>query len=141
MNVKRKILLVLFISYIVELLFTLFELDAETRYKFHPLFDGVVFQDGSKWNGEKTPANFVYGFMEIAARGLIFLAAYWASKAKIFLPIFLWLACLEIADMVDYWLLNNSGWFAIYGPFEFDFNLIKVGVVLGFNVKEWMIKS
>jgi hypothetical protein len=127
--IKFWVLLPLVLSYLVELIFTVFEFDREVKKPYFLFFDGIVYQDGSTWNGWVTDCNFVYGFMETAARGLIFLSAHWAVVYGVRLRIFSVCVLLEMADMLDYWLFYNAEWFNT----GIEFNYIKIGVIL-FNV-------
>jgi len=130
---KKWILSALVLSYLVELIFTVFELDPEIKRPHHPFFNGLVFQDGTVWNGWVTDANFVYGFMEMAARGLVFLAASWAILYGIRMRIFAVCASLEIIDMFDYWLFRNDEWFNT----GFEFNYLKIAIVVFCAWKEY----
>jgi len=132
-SVKERILIAIVFSYVVELLFTLFEFDAEVDRKWHPFYNGHTFQNGKYWNGWVTNCVFVYGFMEMAARGTMFLAAHWAIRHRIMLRIFVVCATLEMLDMFDYWLFRNDPWFGT--PIEF--NYIKIGVVIFYARREW----
>lgn len=122
---KKWILAALLLSYLVELIFTVFELDAEVKKPHFLFFKGVEYADGTTWNGWMTDCNFVYGFMETAARGLIFLSASWAVMYGVKLRIFAVCAVLEIIDMFDYWLFYNGEWFNTV----IEFNYIKIGIV------------
>ena len=125
------------LSYLVELIFTLFEFDQEIKKPRYPFFDGITFQDGSTWNGWVTDANFVYGFMETSARGLIFVSAAISSWYGIKMNIFFVCITLEILDGIDYWLFYNHTWFDT----GIEFNYIKIGVVFFYAWKEYTASS
>jgi hypothetical protein len=130
------------ISYLIGLLFTLVEFDTQKAVKFHPLYNGITYSDGSHWNGWVSVANFVYGFMEMVARALLFLSVWVAYKYRVSIKIFGVLAIVECADMLDYWIFRNGPWFVmnkflIFDNWEFEFNYIKIGIVLIFCYSEW----
>ncbi len=129
-------------SYLFGLAFTLFEFDAEVRRKLHPFYDGITFQGGTKWNGYVTVANFVYGLMEMFSKLMLMIAGgtaiYFGVRTMIFIPC----AIIELLDMVDYWLVRNGAWFTmdrfiIFNNWEFEFNYIKIGLILTFCYTEW----
>lgn len=136
---KRKILFLLGLSYLVELIFTLFEFDARIDRHWHPFYQGHTFEDGTHWNGWVTNAVFVYGFMEMVSRGLIFLAAYLAVTNRIFLRVFIVCFWLEMADMVDYWLFRNDPYPFLpkVGNFGIEFNYIKIAIIGYFITREF----
>lgn len=135
---RLKIILLVVGSYLIELLFTLFEFDAVVKRKMHPFYQGHVYENGEKWNGYVTNAVFVYGFMEILARGMIFLAAYLAVMHKIALRLFVVCFWLEIADVFDYWLFRNDPYPLLprIGNFGIEFNYIKIATVCIFSAIE-----
>jgi hypothetical protein len=135
-------------SYVVDLFFTLFELDPWTFKPYHPFYEGEVFPDGSVWNGWKTDTQFVHAIMGIASRAMIFLAAWVAIINKIPVKIFIWCLWVEIADGIDFWLTNNDHWPFIpkltlyFGDirlenWEFEFNYIKVLLMAVLSYKGW----
>jgi hypothetical protein len=130
------------LSYLIGVFFTLFEFDAEVRVRYHPFYDGMTFQNGEHWNGWVTKANFVYGFMEMFSRMLIFVAGWIAWRYVVPIKIFAVCAFVEMADMVDYWLVRNGPWFTIrkfliFDNWEFEFNYIKIGIILIYCYTEW----
>lgn len=140
--------LMVFGSYVVDLFFTLFELDPTTMKHYHPFYYGETFPNGFVWNGWKTDTQFVHAFMGIASRAMIFLAAYVAVMNKLPLTIFVWCFWVELADGVDYWLTNNDWWPFIpkltiyFGTFavedwEFEFNYIKIFLIGFLSYKGW----
>jgi len=132
--IKKWILSALVLSYLVELIFTVFEFDREVKKPWFPFFKGIVYEDGSVWNGWVTDANFVYGFMETAARGLIFLSAYWSVTYGVKLKMYAVCVWLEIIDMFDYWWFYNDQWFNT----GVEFNYIKIGIIFYCAWKEYI---
>lgn len=130
------------LSYLIDVGFTLFEFDIEVRKKYHPFYDGITYQDGSKWNGWVTQANFYYGLLAMCSRASIFLSiglAIWLTvKTKIY-----WVCLvMEVFDMIDYKLTRNGPWFTldrflIFDSWEFEWNYIKIGIVLTYCYIEW----
>lgn len=135
---KRRIIFLIVLSYFVGLIFTLFEFNAVVRHKRHPFYLGHTYENGEYWNGHVTDAVFVYGFMEMISRGLIFLAAYYAVLHKIFLRLFIVCFWVEIADMMDYWLFRNDPYPFLpvietkIGKIALEFNYIKLGIICYF---------
>ena len=123
----------LVLSYLTELIFTIWEFDKKVEKPYYPFFDGIIYEDGSKWNGWVTDCVFVYGFMETAARGLIFVSAAIASWYGVKMNIFFVCITLEIIDSFDYWLFYNHTWFNT----GIEFNYIKIGVILYCSWKEY----
>lgn len=144
---KRKIIILIVVSYFVGLIFTLFEFEKRIEKKWHPFFDGITYQNGDKWNGWVTDAVFAYGFMEMVSRGLIFLAAYLAVSHKIFLKLFIVCFWVELADMFDYWLFRNDPYPLLpkyetkYGTLALEFNYIKLAIVSYFAWTDWNRKT
>lgn len=141
-SLKEKVLLLVIVSYLTGMIFTLFEFNAQVPRKWHPYFKGITYQDGTVWNGWVSDANFVYGFMEMASRGLIFLAAYIAVMNKIPLRIFIVCFWVELSDMLDYWLWRNGPWFEVVGfmdfeTFQFEFFYVKLAIIIFFSAREW----
>lgn len=141
---KAKILILIVASYFVDLLFTLFELDAQVMKNWHPFYQGMDFPNGYHWDGKVSDSTFVYGFMAMASRALIFLAAYLAVSNRIFLTIFVACVWVELADMLDYYMFRNSWWpfipkFNLFGfeNIEFEFNYIKVLFIATYAYLEW----
>jgi hypothetical protein len=129
-------------AYLFDIAFTLFEFDVENPKKYHPFYDGIVFKDGSRWNGWVTQANFVYGFMDIIYRVLLCLSVGLAIYFGVRTYIYFVIAGLEFFDLFDYWLIRNGAWFTmhkflIFDNWEFEFNYIKIGFVLTFCYTEW----
>lgn len=130
------------LSYLIDVGFTLFEFDIEVRKKYHPFYDGITYQDGSKWNGWVTQANFYYGLLAMCSRAAIFLSigfAVWLGvKTRVY-----WVCLIaELSDMVDYKLTRNGPWFKldhflIFDNWEFEWNYIKIGIVLTYCYTEW----
>lgn len=135
--IKTWVLLPLILSYLVELIFTVWELDREVKKPYYLLFDGWTYSNGTTWNGWVTDANFVYGFMETAARGLIFVAAAIASWYGVRMRIFFVCITLEIIDGFDYWIFYNHTWFNT----AIEFNYIKIGVIFFYTWKEYQLPS
>lgn len=148
LKIYQKVILLVWGSYIVDLLFTLFELDATTMKKWHPFYDGMTFPNGFVWDGRVSDSTFVYGLMSMLSRGMIFLGAYLAVMHR--LPIKLFIVCfwIEISDMVDYYLFHNSWWpfipkinFTIlwirFENVEFEYNFLKILIVTIFSYIEW----
>lgn len=141
---KAKILILIVASYLVDLLFTLFELDAQVVRSLHPFYNGMDFPNGFHWDGKVSVSTFVYGFMAMASRAMIFLAAYLAVHHRILLNIFVVCFWIECADMIDYYLFRNSWWpfipkFNLFGleNIEFEFNYLKVSFITLYAYKEW----
>lgn len=141
---KPEIILTLIVlSYLVDLGFTLLEFDAEVEKKYHPFYDGITFQDGRHWNGWVTKANFVYGLLAMVSRALLFSAVILTVLFRIRIVMtFVVCLILECLDMVDYWLFRNGPWFVMYkvlifDNWEFEFNYIKIGLVISFSYIEW----
>lgn len=132
---KRKIIFLIVLSYFVELIFTLFEFNAQVVHKWHPFYQGHTFENGEFWNGHVTNAVFVYGFMEMVSRGLIFLAAYYAVSHKIFIKLFIVCFWVELFDMFDYWLFRNDPYPFLpkyetsIGTIALEFNYIKIVII------------
>lgn len=140
--------LMVFGSYVVDLFFTLFELDPTTMKHYHPFYYGETFSNGFVWNGYKTDTQFIHAFMGIASRAMIFLAAWVAVMNNIPVKIFIWCMWVELADGLDYWLTNNDHWVFIpkltiyFGSFtlenwEFEMNYIKVFLMAYLSYKGW----
>lgn len=131
---RSKVLTPLVLSYLVEFIFTLFEFDEEIPRRRHIFYKGHTFASGKHWDGWPTDVNFVYGFMEMASRGLIFVSAYLAIKYGMRMRVFWICATIEIIDMFDYWLFRNDEWFNT----GIEFNYIKIGVILYFAWKTYL---
>lgn len=141
---KAKILILIVASYFVDLLFTLFEFDAQVMKTWHPFYQGMDFPNGFHWDGKVSDSTFVYGFMSMASRAMIFLAAYLAVSNRIFLTIFVACVWVELADMLDYFLFRNGWWpfipkFNLFGfeNIEFEFNYLKVSFITLYAYIEW----
>lgn len=144
MSVRSKILILIVLSYFVDLLFTLFEFDAQVMKAWHPFYQGMDFPNGFHWDGKVSDSSFVYGFMAMVSRAMILLAAYLAVTHRILLNIFIVCFWIECADMLDYYLFRNSWWpfipkfdFLMFENVEFEFNYVKIIIVILFAVREW----
>lgn len=140
---RGKILLLIVGVYFVDVLFTLFELDT-TPWKFHPFYDGYTFPNGSHWNGWKSNNQIAYDIFAFVSRAMIFSASWLAVKHGIVLKIFVLCFFIELSDIVDYWLFNNAWWpfiakfnFLYFDNFEFEYNYVKLALVICFAVWEW----
>lgn len=131
---RSQVLTPLVLSYLVGFIFTLFEFDEEIAKLRHPFYKGHTFASGRHWDGWVTDANFVYGIMEIASRGLIFVSADLAIKYRFKLRIFWVCGGIEIIDMYDYWLFRNDEWFNT----GIEFNYIKIVVILLYACIEYI---
>lgn len=136
---KGRIICLIIASYIVGFLFTLFEFDAVERKHWHPFYEGHTYENGEYWNGHVTDAVFVYGFMEMVSRALIFLAAYLAIMHRIFLKLFIVCFWVEVADMADYWLFRNDPYPFLprIGNFALEYNYIKLAIIVTFSIREY----
>lgn len=126
----------------VDLLFTLFEFNATEMHPWHPFYQPITFPNGFVWDGKVSDSTFVYGFMAMLSRAMIFLAAYLAVSHRLFLRIFIICFWVELADSVDYYLTRNGYWFKVdrflfFENWEFEFNYIKLGVIFYFTSREW----
>jgi hypothetical protein len=140
---RAKVLLIVIGVYLVDVLFTLFELDT-TVWKFHPFYDGFTFPNGQHWNGWKSNNQIVYDLFSFVSRAMILLAAYLAVMNGVRLKIFMVCFFIELSDMVDYWLFNNSWWKFIpkfdllfIKDVEFEYNYAKLAIIICFAVYEW----
>lgn len=136
MKIRDKILLLIIGSYLVGVIFTMFEFEAVKRHKWHPFYQGHVYEDGTVWNGHVTKAVFVYGFMEMVSRAMIFYAAYLTIIYRVPLyKIFILCFWVEVADMADYWLFRNDPypflpkWDTPIGTFAIEYNYIKLFII------------
>jgi hypothetical protein len=138
-TVKHKIILLIFGSYLVGTIFTAFEFDAVVRKKWHPFYQGHTYENGEYWDGKVTNAVFVYGFMEMVSRAMIFCAAYLAVRHRIFIYLFYVCGWIEIADMFDYWLFRNDPYPFLpkIGNFGLEFNYVKLFLVGIYSTREW----
>lgn len=131
---KFWVLLPLVLSYLVELIFTIWELDKQVMKKRFIFFDGWVYEDGSAWDGLVSDSSFVYGFMETSSRGLIFVSAAIASWYGVRMNIFFVCITLEIIDGFDYWLFYNHKWFDTH----IEFNYIKIALIFFYTWREFI---
>lgn len=140
---RRRIIILIVLSYVVELIFTLFEFDIVVARPWHPFYYGHTYEDGSYWNGWVSDGVFVYGFMEMVARALIFLAAYYAVINKIALSLFIVCFWIELVDMLDYYLFRNDPWpfFPRIGNFGLEYNYVKLAIVCYYAWTDWNRKT
>lgn len=134
--------LVLFgVSYISDILFGLFEFEAEVYKKWHPFYEGITFKSGRKWDGTVTDANFAYGFFAIAARWALIVNAWLSAHHGFYKKT--WLVCivLEGYDALDYYLFRNGPWWKMplmgFDQFEIEYNIPKIMIVLTIAFIEW----
>lgn len=140
----RGVLLVLVVViYFVDVLFTLFELDT-VAWKFHLLYLGHWYPNGEYWNGWKSNNQIVYDVMAFVSRAIIFTVAGLAVKYGIKLQIFVVCFFIELSDIIDYWIFNNAWWnfipkfdFMMLKDVEFEYNYVKLAIIVCFAVWEW----
>lgn len=144
MSGRVQILVLIVASYLVDLLFTLFEFDAQIVEKWHPFYQGMDFPNGFHWDGKVSASTFAYGFFAMVSRAMIFYAAYLAVTYRIWLRIFVVCFWVECADMLDYFLFRNSWWpfipkfdFIGFKNIEFEFNYLKVLFIATYAYIEW----
>src|SRR5687767_9715148 len=129
---KLRIIALIFSSYLVGQLFTLFEFNAVEEKRWHPFYYGHTYEDGRFWDGRVTNAVFAYGFMEMVSRAMLFLAAYLAIVHRInVFKLFMVCFWVEVADMADYWLFRNDPYPFLprIGNFGLEFNYIKLAII------------
>lgn len=144
LNPRHKIAILIILSFLTDLIFTLFEFNAEVYKHWHPYFDGMTFSDGRKWDGSVTDANFAYGFFGIGSRGLMFLAGWLAIHYRMYPKSFLVAFWLELFDMPDYYFTRNSWWkfipkvdFWLIDNWTFEYNYIKILAICLIVYHEW----
>lgn len=131
------------LSYLVDLLFTLFEFEACTVKPWHIFYYGEDLNCGY-WNGWVSDSSFAYGFFAMGSRALIFLSAWMAIRNKVMLSIFSVCLWVEVADAVDYFFVRNGWWqiipefdFWLFHDIKFEFNFIKVPFITAYAAYEW----
>lgn len=145
---ERAILLLLAGSYLVDLLFTLFESSSPVTSKWYVFYQGHTYEDGSIWNGEVTAATFWHGINTMLSRAMILSSAYIAVRWGVFVKSFAVCFWVEVLDMLDYWLFYNAWWNFIpkfdlnigimtIKDFEFEYNFLKIPIVLIYCYIEW----
>jgi len=118
MNRRNKILTLLIVSAVVDLLFTAVQWDHDTLYRFyHP----AIFHGWGNWDGRMTLPSYVYHYCEHVSRLCMALAAYLASRCRVFL--FYWY--LEFADMIDFAIHYNHTIFMVRN-YAVEFNHFKI---------------
>lgn len=143
MNKITLILLILWMAFAVDLIFTLFEFDDVRKQKRHPYYEGHIYNNGKKWDGAVTDANFYHGFFRRITTAMIFLVAFLAVKYRIHPSIFIFCMGLEFFDAVDYWLTRNDEWITLptfrIGPYtiydyEIEWNHFRLVAIALFSV-------
>lgn len=143
-----RILLLISGSYLVDLLFTLFESSSPVLSKWYVFYKGHTYEDGTVWNGEVTTATFWHGLNTMISRAMLLCAAYMAVSWRIFVKSFAVCFWIEVFDMLDYWLFYNAWWVfipkfdlnigvMIIKDFEFEYNFLKIPIVLIYCYIEW----
>lgn len=135
-------------SYLVDLLFTLFESSSPTVSKWYVFYQGHTYEDGTFWNGHTTEATFWHGLNTMFSRAMLLSAAYISVRWSLFIKSFAVCCWIELFDMLDYWLFYNAWWTFIpkfdlnigimtINNFEFEYNFVKIGIVLTYCYIEW----
>jgi hypothetical protein len=143
-----RILILISGSYLVDLLFTLFESSSPVLSKLYVFYRGHTYEDGTFWNGYTTQATFWHGLNTMFSRAMILSAAYISVRWKVFVKSFAVCFWIEVFDMLDYWLFYNAWWvfipkfdlnigIMIIKDFEFEYNFVKISIVLIYCYIEW----
>lgn len=111
MSKESKILLLVYCSFLVEILFNLIPYSAN-QYHFFPFFDGYT-----GWDGAMTLQTYVHKFCSHVSRLMIFYAFYLEIRRPALQVIF-W---LEFLDLIDFVLCYNYKWFTWLG-YGVEFN-------------------
>jgi hypothetical protein len=143
-----SVLLLISGSYFVDLLFTLFESTSPETSKWYVFYKGHTYENGDYWDGQVTAATFWHGLNTMLSRAMLLTAAYISVRWRIFVTAFAVCFWVELVDMLDYWLFYNDWWvfipkfdlnlgLMVIKDFAFEYNLVKIGVVLTYCYIEW----
>jgi hypothetical protein len=123
---RHKIVAAILLAYLVGVLFDLMPGDGP-QYSFFPLYYGQL-----GWDGKMTLQNYVYGYCEHCFTILIFYAVYLHTGR----PFWSYLMWLEVGASLDYAIIYNTTWFAIFG-FEVEYNTLRFIPVLYLTINEY----
>lgn len=147
MTSKDRVIILLFLAFTVDLIFTWFEFNDYERQLMHPFYEGHTYQNGNYWDGSVTTANFAHGFFRRLTTAIVFMCAVWAIQARMHVSLFWMCVCLELVDAFDYWLTRSDEWFTLpvftlfgttYYDYEIEFNHFRlIAVVVYFIVHKW----